>query len=172
MMITILEEASNGINRILSSVAWLLLGLEIIVVFAQIVIRLSRIQFVGISEISSLLFIWITFLGSTIALKEGLHISITTLETFMSATLKRICSSFSLIASFAFSLILTTKGFEVTKVAMLQTSPGLGISFGWFYGVIPVSGMIMAIHSLALLSESMTDFKKQLMSKVERGKLS
>jgi TRAP-type C4-dicarboxylate transport system permease small subunit len=168
----VLRKLSDGINRIVVSIAWLLMGLEIIAVFIQIVIRLTRIQFVGISEIVSMLFIWITFIGSTIALKEGLHISITTLVNFLPAKIKRVCFVLSYIACFTFSLILVIKGFETFKVAMLQTSSGLKISIGWFYGVIPISGIIMAVHSGELFLQNLTDLKKLHDVTTKRGNAS
>jgi TRAP-type C4-dicarboxylate transport system permease small subunit len=161
------EKISVGINRILASFAWILMGLEIIAVFAQIVIRLTRIQFVGITEISRLLFVWITFIGSTLALRKGLHISITILVDYLPKKLIELCSVFGYIVFFIFSVILIVQGASVTKVAMLQISSGLRISMGYFYMAIPISGLVMAIHSFALFYGSLNNLCKK--DSYERG---
>lgn len=155
-----IRKLSDGINRLIYAWLWVLMGLEALAIFFQIVFRLANIQFLGTSELSILFFIWIIFIGSTVALKEGSHISINVFTILMPTILQNVLKCFYYIAFLVFSLVVTFKGIDVTKVANLQLSMCFRISLAWFYIAIPIAGAIMSIHSLSMLIESFKDFKE------------
>lgn len=157
-VLVVLKRISDRINQVIEEFLWVLLAVEICTIFIQVVTRKLAISILGTEELARLIFIWISFMGSTVAWKRGSHISINIADLLLPPKMVAILKRTVVLFVLAFSVLLVAKGYEVVTVARMQTSPGLHISMFWAYVVIPVTGIIMALHTLVSLFEDFSSF--------------
>jgi len=124
----------------------------VIMVFGNVVLRYAFNSGITVSEeMSRYCFIWLTYIGAMIAMREGGHLGVDTLVKHLPVMGKKVC----LFASEA--LMLLCNGLFVLgtwKMHALQVSnvsPVVGISMIWIYGVGYVVGVVMALFNLNVL---------------------
>ncbi|HSD36241.1 MAG TPA: TRAP transporter small permease [Rhodocyclaceae bacterium] len=92
--------------------------------------------------------IWMSMVGLAYANGKSAHI---TLDLFkdMPPDTKRRLTSFSQIMLMLFALaVMIGGGIRATHLAANQLSPVLGISMGWIYVALPVSGVLTVIYGV------------------------
>jgi len=99
-------------------------------------------------ELGRICLVWLTFLGSTIAYKQKAHFGIEFLFKKFSKTIQNILNKTVLTLSFLFFLFLIFYGFQFSIFIKNQLTPALGISKQLPFLIIPISGIILAIHAL------------------------
>lgn len=107
-------------------------------------------------ELATFLMIWVGMLGASVALKRGSHLGIDYLVSKFSLRSRLITEVFtfsfiglfSLFGMFLGGVYLVSRTFELG-----QTSPALGLPFGYVYLAVPISGFFLVLYSLELLIE-------------------
>jgi len=78
------------------SVEWLMviaLALIVVLVFSNVVARYGfGSGFAGAEELSLLLFLWLVFLGSILALRQHAHLGMELLQALLPRSLRRVCA--------------------------------------------------------------------------------
>ena len=134
----------------------------VIMVFGNVVLRYGFNSGITVSdEMSRYCFIWLTYIGAMIAMREKGHLGVDTVVKLLPRAGKKACLFVSE------SLMLWCNGLFVLgtwKMHALQVtnvSPVVGISMIWVYGIGYVVGTVMAmfnVHVLwRLLSGRITD---------------
>lgn len=147
-------------------------GLMLIVVSCNVFARyILKIGLTWAEEFSLLLFVWVVFLGSYLALRKKSHLALTFMIKKLSprATLISKIIILSLVALFLLALLIGGIEFVSKVVGMNQKTPLLGISAAWAYASLPASAGLMLIelvrvaclkdHILPLEEEQSIDFK-------------
>ena len=100
-------------------------------------------------ELSSYLFAWATMFGAAYVFGKRDHMNIPILvEKFSKTTQKYLAIlSESLILLFAV-VILIYGGLQITSLTMGQDSSSLPLAMGYFYAVIPLSGIFVTLYSI------------------------
>jgi TRAP-type transport system small permease protein len=124
----------------------------VIMVFGNVILRYAFNSGITISEeMSRYCFIWLTYIGAMIAMRERGHLGVDTLVKHLPVAGKKAC----LFASEALMLlcnglfILGT--WKMHELQVTNVSPVVGISMIWIYGVGYIVGGVMALFNLDVL---------------------
>lgn len=162
-IVGLVEKVSQGVNSVVERVTVVLAIVLTGVVSLGVIFRyLFNSPLSWEQESSILLFMWVAFLGASIAFYMKSHVRITFVVDAFPGRLKVWVALIGHIALLLFFGIMLGKGMEV----VLQTAPHnfqtLPISLGWLYAAAPVSGAIMLLYSLKMVGESLGDLRHSI----------
>ena len=120
----------------------------VVLVFGNVVLRYGFNSGISVSEeLSRWLFVWLTFMGAVIGLREHAHLGTDMLVGRLGPLGKRVC----LVLAYALMLLmcwmLFSGSLEQTKINWDVTAPSSGASMAWFYAV----GLVFSVSSAAIL---------------------
>lgn len=103
-------------------------------------------------EITTNLFVWVTFLGASVATKRKGHLGLSILTDYLPPVLKKAAIAFTVLCSVVLFSILFKYGVDMVKSQSItgQTSPALGWP-EWIFGIsVPVGALILIFRFLEL----------------------
>jgi TRAP-type C4-dicarboxylate transport system permease small subunit len=119
-------------------------------VLLQVVLRYGfRAPLVWAEEASVFLMIWVTFIGSGIAIRRRAHIAMAVVADRLRPGLARAVSAFSGAAIVAFLSVVAWQGFLLAAFVHDQPSPAMRVPMVWPYLAIPVGALFMIGQVLA-----------------------
>jgi tripartite ATP-independent transporter DctM subunit len=132
--------------------AILLIGITVVVTL-QIVCRYILQELPPWSEeLSRYLFIWANFVGACVALARNAHVSIDSLVTRLSPSVRRRLETVIIILVTTFSLFFVYQGVR-TAVAMKGSySITMHFSMAWVFAALPTAGLIFVLYQLQKIS--------------------
>lgn len=105
-------------------------------------------------ELASYIFAWVTILGAAYVFGKREHMSIPVLvERFSENTQRKLAIVSEIIVLVFAIVIMIYGGISITSLGMGQLSSSLGIPMGYFYTVIPISGVFIAIYNVLNIYE-------------------
>lgn len=126
------------------------------VTFAQIISRyFLQYPLVWSEELSLLLMVWITFLGSVLILERQEHISIDALVEYFSESVQDTVRVIGYLLVLIFNAVLTYGGFLMVSTTKESITSALKISVAWQYGGILVGGLCLTLVSLEQLIKAL-----------------
>jgi len=132
-------------------IEWLIalcLAAMVVMVFGNVFFRYAfNSGFTVSEELSRWLFVWMTFLGAVVALRENAHLGTDMMVSKFGPRGKRICMGISLVAMLYCLWLLFKGSYDQFLVNVDSTSPVLEASMGWFYA----SGMSFAVLGAPIL---------------------
>ena len=144
--------------KILNFIIVTMFSIMSIAVFVQIIFRYLLHQPIYWSEeFPRFILIWLTFLGSAIAMKNRSHLSISLLTNRLSLQKRKWVQFFANSLSLLFILILVWGGIIITNLTMPNRTAALQMPTGLVYLAVPVGGMLMVFY---LLKNTIELFKK------------
>jgi TRAP-type C4-dicarboxylate transport system permease small subunit len=129
---------------------WILaaiLGALVVILAAQVIARYAfGAPLAWSEELARYLLIWCTFIGVSLAVREGRNISVDLLPTLMGPRGVRALAWLALLGSMAFFALVLWHSLELTmRISRIgQLSPGLGLPMWTVYLAAPV-GMGLAL---------------------------
>ena len=136
-------------NILWSAIDWFLFVgtvVMVLLVFANVVGRYCfDYVFTSFEEIARVLFIWGTYLGSIVAMKEGTHIRVDLLLTVMKPGTRRICEIVSNVLTSAILILTIRVMMTLVIINIGNPLPMTKIPYGVVQGIIPFSMAIMVI---------------------------
>lgn len=102
-------------------------------------------------EFGRLLFVWLVFLGSAIALRREEHLGVALLHKRLSGWLRRAMEVGSDLLVLMLSALFCWYGFEAMQVASGQRLPVMRISAAVMFAAVPVSAALMTVYSVVRL---------------------
>ncbi|HEU0199301.1 MAG TPA: TRAP transporter small permease [Burkholderiaceae bacterium] len=138
----------EGYFSLLKFLIALCLAIMVVLVFGNVVLRYAFNQGITLSEeISRWLFVYLTFLGAIIAMREHGHLGVDMFVKRLPPLGKKTCLITSqLLMLFAVWLLLQGS-WKQTLINLDVTAPASGLSMGIFYGV----GIIFSISTGLIL---------------------
>lgn len=138
----------DGYCRLLDALIAAALACMVVLVFGNVVLRYGFNSGITVSEeVSRWLFLWMTFLGAVVALKEHAHLGSDTLVSRLPRLGKRIC----LIAGQFLMLYITWLVFkgslDQTRINWDASAPVTGLPLAIVYA----SGVVFAVSAAVLL---------------------
>lgn len=141
-----LDKLITGYCRLLGLLIAASLALMVLLVFGNVVLRYGFNSGITVSEeLSRWLFVWLTFLGAIVALKEGAHLGSDTLVSRMPLPVKKL---FFLLGHglMLFVCWLLFKGALDQAIINLETTSAvMEASMALFYGCGVVTAVSMAL---------------------------
>ena len=126
----------------------LMLALMVILVFGNVVLRYGFNSGIAISEeVARWLFIWITFLGAVVALRERAHLGVDMLVSRLPVAGKKLCLAASYACMLYILWLLYEGSLAQVRINWDTEAPVTGASVGIFYA----SGVMLGISSMAIL---------------------
>ena len=134
-----LKIVTENIVKLLSILCVITITGLTVIVFTQVFSRFISFSLPGTEELARLLVIWLTFLGSSLAIHEKMHLGVRYFVSLASEKYQRFIDLFIHILMIIFFSIISVYGFKLTMAAMDTTSSTLQLPMGLYYAVIPVS---------------------------------
>jgi TRAP-type C4-dicarboxylate transport system permease small subunit len=107
-------------------------------------------------EVSRWLFVWLTFLGAIVALRQHGHLGVDMLVRRLPNVGKRACLIITQLLMLYATWLLLQGSWEQTLINWDVAAPASGLSTGWFYGVGVVYGVSTGLILLADLYRTVT----------------
>jgi TRAP-type C4-dicarboxylate transport system permease small subunit len=124
------------------------LAVMVVLVFGNVVLRYAFNTGITLSEeISRWLFVYLTFLGAIVAMRDHGHLGVDTLVKRLPALGKKTCLIASQLLMLLATWLLLTGSWSQTLINLDVTAPASGLSMGIFYGV----GLIFSVSAGAIL---------------------
>jgi TRAP-type C4-dicarboxylate transport system permease small subunit len=135
--------------RAIEALLVLALAAMVCLVFGNVVLRYGFDSGILISEeISRVLFIWVTFLGGVLVMREGGHLGVDLVTAILPRAGQRTCRIVSDIAIIACCVLLAVGSYVQTLLNLGNAAPISGLPTGWSYAAGLVAGV--AIGGIAL----------------------
>ena len=147
-----IEKLSIVINRGVQYLLFVLGAAMALIVGAQVFSRYVLNHSIFWSyEAARFLLIWLTFLGASVAYRNGGHASIDIVYKRLPVYARKMATIATDILTIAFAGVMIFYGFKFSYFVRLQISPALFVPKWIPHSVIPIGGAILAIHALAFL---------------------
>jgi TRAP-type transport system small permease protein len=156
--ICIIDKLNNGIFTFIALLFGVTGLLTIYQVFARYVLKSPL---VWSEEVVRYVMIWIVLLGTAIALRKGLLISVETLLFVLPERIKRILQIIIIGLNIIFLLILVNYGFSIMESLQTQKAGALDIPVAWTYAAIPVGSLLALLNCVVVLLELIFNLGKK-----------
>jgi TRAP-type transport system small permease protein len=152
----------NTYCRILDIGIAIFLGLMVLMVFGNVVLRYGFNSGIAISEeLSRWLFVWVTFMGAVVALKERAHLGTDMLTSRLGLAGKKVCLGLSFVLMLLLCGVIFKGAWEQTKINYASTSAAMEVSMAIFFSCglmfAVLGGLIILRDLVRLLSGKMSE---------------
>jgi TRAP-type transport system small permease protein len=148
--------------RALDVVLGLLLLAMVVMVFGNVVLRYAFNSGITVSEeLSRYCFVWLTFVGAIVAVREGTHLGMDSVVARLPPPARRACAAACQVLTLLCCAILVWGTWRQHEVNATTMAPVTGMSMIWVFGMGYVTGLaigVQAAHRLAgILSGRIVD---------------
>ena len=138
----------EGYFKLLRFLIALFLAIMVVLVFGNVVLRYAFNSGITVSEeVSRWLFVWLTFLGAIVALREHGHLGVDSLVKRLPTAGKKAVLIVSQLLMLYTTWLLLVGSWEQTLINWNVVAPASGLSTGLFYGV----GIVFAVSAGLIL---------------------
>ena len=127
----------------------------VIMVFGNVVLRYGFNSGISVSdEMSRYCFIWLTYIGAMVAMREKGHLGVDTLVRRLPVGGKKLCFFLSEILMLLCNALFFWGTWKMHDLQVTNISVVVGIPMIWIYGIGYITAAVMGImnlHKLALL---------------------
>ena len=118
------------------------LAVMVVLVFGNVVMRYAFNSGFSVSEeLSRWLFVWLTFLGAVVALRENGHLGTDMLVGKLALAGKKFCLALSYVLMLFICWLLFSGAYQQTMINMDTTSAVMEVSMAWIYA----PGVVFAV---------------------------
>lgn len=160
-----LQKGIDQACRLLSVLMVVCLALMVIMVFGNVVLRYGFNTGITMSEeLSRWLFVWMTFLGALVALRNHSHLGTDSLVSRLPVLGKKICLGITHVLMLYTCWLLFRGAWQQTVINWGTTSAVMEASMGYFYA----SGLFFAVLAAIFIAN---DFWKLLTGQLSESEL-
>ena len=143
-----LRKVIDAYCRLIGYLIAAMLAVMVVLVFGNVFMRyVLNSGFTVSEELSRWLFVWLTFLGAVVALRDNGHLGTDMLVGRLGPAGKKFCLGLSLLLML-YCLWLVFKGsYDQSVVNWQSTSAVMEVSMGWFY----MSGVVFSIFGALIV---------------------
>ena len=147
-----LQKLIDQLSKLLSLLMVAALALMVVLVFANVVLRYGFNSGLTLSEeLSRWLFVWMTFLGAFVGLREKGHLGTDTLVARLPLAGKKVCFAIAHLLMLFCCWLILRGSWQQFQINLETTSPVMEVSMGWFYG----SGLVFATLAFLILGHDL-----------------
>lgn len=151
-----ISKALDRLCGLFSHLMVIFLALMVVMVFGNVVLRYVFNSGITMSEeLSRWLFVWMTFLGSIVAIRKHSHLGTDSLIARLPVVGKKICFVIAHLLMIYMCWLMGRGAWTQTVINYESTSAVMGVSMAWFYasGVLfAVLAGLLLVHELWLLA--------------------
>lgn len=145
-LLTFLTRLEEWLLRIQTVIVVILFPTLVLVTFLQVVFRyVFNHPLPWTEELAINLFVWVAFIGSSIALAKKGHYGLGLIKERLPRIPRMLAEVVSWSLSVAFLLIVAVYGTEVVLVTS-HTLTTLPLSMQWFFSAVPAGAILMLMH--------------------------
>ena len=157
-----IQKFLDSFSSILSVVMATCLAVMVVLVFGNVVMRYAFNSGITMYEkLSRWLFVWMTFLGAIVALKERGHLGTDMLVSRLGPIGKKFCLALSYVLMIYICWLLFKGAYQQTLINVGSTSAVMEVSMAWVYapGVVfaTLGGLILLADLMRLLTGQVRD---------------
>jgi TRAP-type C4-dicarboxylate transport system permease small subunit len=120
-----------------------------IIAMVQIIMRyFFNSPFFWSEELLRLTFIWVCYLGWTLASRNKSHVSITVFISRLPPMGQKIMETFNAFLLILFSVFMIWFGIKMADVGRMTNAVTLPISFALVYAIVPVTNFIILVYQI------------------------
>ena len=142
------QKLIDQVCRLFSFLMVICLALMVVMVFGNVVLRYGFNSGITVSEeLSRWLFVWMTFLGALVALRNHAHLGSDTLVSRLPVRGKQVCLGLTHLLMMYMCWLMFSGGWKQTQINIGSTSAVMEASMGWFYA----SGVVFAVLAFLVI---------------------
>jgi TRAP-type transport system small permease protein len=143
-----MQKAIDQVCRLFSFAMVGCLGIMVVLVFGNVVLRYAFNSGITLSEeLSRWLFVWMTFIGALIALRSRAHLGTHSFVSRLPLAGKKICFGISHLLMLFVCWLMVQGAWEQTKINLGTTSAVMEASMAYLY----VSGVVFAVLAVLII---------------------
>ncbi|GAE25962.1 inner membrane transport protein [Halalkalibacter wakoensis JCM 9140] len=152
-IVSAIDQLNSWVFHLIAVIFGLVALLTIYQVFARYVLSSPLIWSEAIVRYSM---IWIVLLGTAIALRKGLLISVEAVLYLVPKKIKRVMEMVIVVINIIFLVLLIKFGFDIMGNLANQTTGSLDIPVTWIYAAIPAGSILAILNCIAVFYELLT----------------
>ncbi|HZQ59778.1 MAG TPA: TRAP transporter small permease [Casimicrobiaceae bacterium] len=139
---------ANGYFKLLRFLMVACLALMVVLVFGNVVLRYGFNSGITVSEeLSRWLFVWLTFIGAIVAMREHAHLGMDSVVARLPHWGKRACLIASQLLMLLCVYLFFVGAWDQTLINIDNKAPATGLSSGFFYGI----GLVFCVSAAGIL---------------------
>jgi len=143
-----LQSLIDRLCRLLSAIMVVFLALMVVMVFGNVVLRYGFNSGITMSEeLSRWLFVWMTFLGALIALRNHAHLGTDTVVSRLPVLGKKICLGLTHVLMLYLCFVMFRGAWQQTVINWGTSSAVMEVSMGYFYA----SGLFFSVFAFLFI---------------------
>jgi TRAP-type transport system small permease protein len=150
-----MQKLIDGFFKLLEFLVVLCLLAMVIMVFGNVVMRYAFNSGIQVSEeMSRYCFIWLTYLGAMVAMREGGHLGVDSLVKALPLGGKKLCFFLSESLMLFCNALFLLGTYKMHDLQVTNVSVVVGMPMIWVYGIGYIVAVVMGIinvHKLYLL---------------------
>ncbi|ASY71930.1 ABC transporter permease [Sinorhizobium fredii USDA 205] len=147
----------NRLFQAIEALLALLLAAMVVMVFGNVVLRYAFNSGIVVSEeLSRVFFVWVTFIGAVVAMRDGSHLGMDTLVRALSRRGRIVCCVLSQSLILICCAMLLRGTWLQHEVNASTLAPVTEIPMIWVYGVVYLSATGIGLHALVKLWRAVT----------------
>ncbi|EJE48737.1 TRAP-type C4-dicarboxylate transport system, small permease component [Acidovorax sp. CF316] len=147
-MFALADRVLRGYTRVLDVLSGICLAIMVVLVFGNVVLRYTFNSGITVSEeLSRWLFVWLTFMGAVVALREHGHLGMDAFVSRLPVAGKKACLVIAQLAMLYVSWLLLAGSWAQVLINWETEAPVTGASVGIFYA----SGVLMGASAIVIL---------------------
>jgi len=152
---TSMQKTINAFFKLLEFLVVACMVAMVVMVFGNVVLRYGFNSGISVSdEMSRYCFIWLTYIGAMVAMREKTHLGVDTLVRRLSLSGKKWCLFLSESLMLLCNALFFLGTWKMHDLQVTSYSVVVGISMIWVYGIGYVTAAVMGmmnVHKLVLL---------------------
>lgn len=144
-----MRRAIDAFFRLLEFLVVVCMVAMVVMVFGNVVLRYGFNSGITVSEeLSRYCFIWLTYIGAMVAMRDGAHLGVDTLIKKLPLTGKKGCFAANQLLMLFCNVLFFMGTYEMHELQVTNVSPVVGISMIWVYGIGYIVSVVMGIINL------------------------
>ena len=144
-----MKKLIDGFFKLLEFLIVAMLFAMVVMVFGNVLMRYAFDTGITVSEeMSRYCFIWLTYLGAMVAMREGGHLGMDTLVKVLPVTGKKVCLFLSEVLMLMCNGMFLWGTYQMHELQVTNISPVVGISMIWIYGMGYIVSVVMGVLNI------------------------
>ncbi|WP_225781696.1 TRAP transporter small permease [Xenophilus sp. Marseille-Q4582] len=144
-----MKRAIDAFFRLLEFLVVVCMAAMVVMVFGNVVLRYGFNSGITVSdEMSRYCFIWLTYIGAMVAMRDGAHLGVDTLIRRLPRLGRKLCFAVNQLLMLFCNVLFFMGTFEMHELQRTNISPVVGISMIWVYGIGYIVAVVMGLMNL------------------------